>query len=89
MALALADGIRKRTGATLGLGVTGIAGPLGGTPEKPVGLVHIGIADERGPWRRRIASRAIASVSAISPRKTALDAVRRYYMFPRPAAGAA
>jgi nicotinamide-nucleotide amidase len=48
VALALADGIRKRTGATLGIGITGIAGPGGGTPEKPVGLVHIGIADERG-----------------------------------------
>ncbi|MGC2806784.1 MAG: competence/damage-inducible protein A, partial [Candidatus Acidiferrales bacterium] len=40
VALALADGIRKRTGATLGVGVTGISGPGGGTPEKPVGLVH-------------------------------------------------
>jgi nicotinamide-nucleotide amidase len=35
VALALADGIRKRTGATIGVGVTGIAGPGGGTPEKP------------------------------------------------------
>ena len=32
VALALADGIRKRTGATIGVGVTGIAGPGGGTP---------------------------------------------------------
>jgi nicotinamide-nucleotide amidase len=52
VALGLADGIRRRTGSTLGIGITGIAGPGGGTPEKPVGLVHIGIADERGPRER-------------------------------------
>ena len=46
VALALARGIRERTGATFGIGITGIAGPTGGTPEKPVGLVFIGIADE-------------------------------------------
>jgi nicotinamide-nucleotide amidase len=45
VAAALADGIRKRTGATLGLGVTGIAGPTGGTEEKPVGLVYFAVAD--------------------------------------------
>jgi nicotinamide-nucleotide amidase len=44
VAKALAEGIRARTGAGLGLGVTGIAGPGGGTPEKPVGLVHLALA---------------------------------------------
>ena len=47
VALAMADGIRRQTGSRLGIGVTGIAGPGGGTPEKPVGLVHIAIADEK------------------------------------------
>ena len=82
VALALADGIRKRTGATLGVGVTGVAGPGGGTPEKPVGLVHISLADEHGPRERayrfpgdRERIRQFASQSA-------LDAVRRYYLFP-------
>jgi len=42
---ALARGIRQRTGATVGVGVTGIAGPTGGTETKPVGLVHIGVSD--------------------------------------------
>ncbi|HEY1900859.1 MAG TPA: competence/damage-inducible protein A [Terracidiphilus sp.] len=45
VAKALATGIRLRTGATIGLGVTGIAGPTGGTEEKPVGLVHIALSD--------------------------------------------
>ncbi|MBZ5598855.1 MAG: competence/damage-inducible protein A [Acidobacteriia bacterium] len=48
VAAALAEGIRKRCGATFGLGVTGVAGPTGGTPEKPVGLVFHGLASERG-----------------------------------------
>ncbi|MGA2886450.1 MAG: competence/damage-inducible protein A [Terracidiphilus sp.] len=45
VAQALAFGIRRHTGATLGLGVTGIAGPNGGTEAKPVGLVHIALSD--------------------------------------------
>jgi nicotinamide-nucleotide amidase len=44
VAKGLADGIRVKTGATLGLGITGIAGPAGGSLEKPVGLVHIGLS---------------------------------------------
>src|SRR5580698_5186201 len=44
VAKALASGIRIRTGATIGLGVTGVAGPTGGTEEKPVGLVHIALS---------------------------------------------
>ncbi len=45
---ALAEGIRKRCRATFGVGVTGIAGPTGGTPEKPVGLVFHALATESG-----------------------------------------
>lgn len=45
VARALAIGIRQRTGATIGVGITGIAGPTGGSETKPVGLVYIGISD--------------------------------------------
>jgi len=45
VAKALASGIRQRTGATLGLGITGIAGPTGATETKPVGLVYIAVSD--------------------------------------------
>lgn len=45
VAAAMADGVRKTAGADLGLSVTGIAGPAGGSDEKPVGLVFLGLAD--------------------------------------------
>jgi len=48
VAKSLAEGIRARTGATLGLGVTGIAGPTGATDSKPVGLVYVAVSDAQG-----------------------------------------
>jgi competence/damage-inducible protein CinA-like protein len=48
VAKALAEGIRKRCATTLGLGITGVAGPTGGTAEKPVGLVFHALATESG-----------------------------------------
>jgi nicotinamide-nucleotide amidase len=48
VAAALAEGIRYRCEATLGVGITGVAGPTGGTPEKPVGLVFHALASDSG-----------------------------------------
>ncbi len=48
VAAALAEGIRYRCDATLGIGITGVAGPSGGTPEKPVGLVFHALASDGG-----------------------------------------
>jgi len=45
VAQAMADGARQRSGADIAMAVTGIAGPSGGTSEKPVGLVYIGLSD--------------------------------------------
>jgi nicotinamide-nucleotide amidase len=80
VAAALAEGIRYRCEATLGVGITGVAGPTGGTPEKPVGLVFHAVAGDRGTEvvqrnflgdRKRI--RRFASTMA-------LDMVRRKLM---------
>jgi len=85
VALALADGIRKRSGAKIGVGTTGIAGPTGGTPEKPVGLVHIGLADEGGAVEKAFRFGGDRDRIRQFATQTALDMVRRH--FPRSAHG--
>src|ERR1700722_5670454 len=81
-ALAVASGIRRRTGATIGVGITGIAGPTGGTPEKPVGLVHIAIADERGSREHAIRFPGDRERIRLYATQSALDMVRRYFLYP-------
>ncbi len=48
VATAMAEGIRKRCLSSYGIGITGVAGPSGGTEQKPVGLVYIALAGEEG-----------------------------------------
>jgi len=52
VAQAMARGVREYSGADYGLGITGVAGPGGGTPQKPVGLVYIALSDARNVWVR-------------------------------------
>ncbi|MDR3637564.1 MAG: competence/damage-inducible protein A [Isosphaeraceae bacterium] len=54
VAAAMAVGVRDRFGADLGLSVTGVAGPTGGSPEKPVGLVYLGLVTDKGVETRRL-----------------------------------
>ena len=54
VAIAMAQGARDRLGATYGLAVTGVAGPDGGSAEKPVGLVHVCLAAADRHWHRRL-----------------------------------
>ncbi len=52
-AVEMATQVRKKLGTTYGIGITGIAGPTGGTDEKPVGTVWIGIADKDSAFAKR------------------------------------
>jgi nicotinamide-nucleotide amidase len=78
VAVALAEGILARTGAALALGITGIAGPGGGTPEKPVGTVAIALTGRDISTRVRtfsfIGGRPQVKFQAT---QAALDMVRR------------
>lgn len=76
----MAEGVRLLSRSTLGLGITGIAGPGGGTPEKPVGTVFIALAGSDGTavkgyrfWGDREQVKGITA-------QTALDWVRRYFL---------
>lgn len=78
VAVALARGIRERFGATYGIGVTGIAGPGGGSEAKPVGTVHLAVASASSHEHRKVfwggTTRYI--VRALSA-QTALDLLRK------------
>jgi nicotinamide-nucleotide amidase len=77
VACAMAEGIRRRSRSDYGVGITGIAGPGGGTAEKPVGLVHLGLADREATVHREL--RLIGDRGLIRRRtvNAALDLLRR------------
>ena len=82
VAKAMAEGVCKTAGSTYGIGVTGIAGPGGGTEEKPVGLVYIGLTDGTKTWGKKLGGTKTVERSRDCYRtlsaSTALNMLRRY-----------
>jgi nicotinamide-nucleotide amidase len=78
----MAQGVMRLMNADYGLSVTGIAGPTGGTPEKPVGLVYIGLATRNGvfaqechfagdrDWNRTLSATEALRMALLAIRKT-------------------
>jgi nicotinamide-nucleotide amidase len=77
VAEAMASGIRSRTGATIGVGITGIAGPGGGSEQKPVGTVAIAVAGPDGVDVRTMHYTGNRALIKFHSSQTALDMVRR------------
>jgi nicotinamide-nucleotide amidase len=77
VAEAMAEGIRKRAETDFGLSITGIAGPDGGTEEKPVGTVFIALADELKTEHRRLKLPGDRNLVRWRASQAALDLLRR------------
>jgi nicotinamide-nucleotide amidase len=76
----MAEGVRRISNATLGLAITGIAGPAGGSEEKPVGTVFIALASPKGTVSRRYLFMGDRSQIQTISAYTAIDWVRRYFL---------
>ena len=81
VAIALADGIRRRVSSTLGVGITGIAGPGGGSEEKPVGTVHVAIAHAGGVKERGVRFPGDREAIRWHAAQLALDMVRIHFLY--------
>jgi nicotinamide-nucleotide amidase len=77
VAEAMAEGIRERSGTDFGLAITGIAGPDGGTEEKPVGLVYIALANDNTTENRKLKLPGDRQLIRWRASQAALDLLRR------------
>lgn len=77
VARGLAEGIRSRAGTTIGVSVTGIAGPSGGSSEKPVGTVHLAVATPAETFHRHFIFPGDRTRVRWQASQAALDLVRR------------
>ncbi|WP_306568845.1 competence/damage-inducible protein A [Faecalispora jeddahensis] len=80
VAAAMAEGVRKKSGSDIGIGITGIAGPDGGTEEKPIGLIYVGLSDKDGTVVRKVkvfSHRRPRGYYRYTAASFALDMVRR------------
>src|ERR1700688_4674038 len=81
VAIALAEGIRRHVGSTLGVGITGIAGPGGGSEEKPVGTVHIALSHAGGVKERGVVFPGDREAIRWHASQLALDLVRIHFLY--------
>jgi nicotinamide-nucleotide amidase len=81
VAVALAEGIRRRVGSTFGVGITGIAGPSGGSEEKPVGTVHIALSHAGGVKERGLRFPGDREAIRWQASQVALDMVRIHFLY--------
>ena len=81
VAVALAEGIRRRVGSTLGVGITGIAGPGGGSEEKPVGTVHVALAGQGETKARALRFPGDREMIRMQASQAALDLVRVHFLY--------
>jgi nicotinamide-nucleotide amidase len=77
---AMADGVRRLGGTTFGLATTGIAGPTGGTPEKPVGLVCVALAWDGGDVAREYRFHGARELIKYRAAQMALEMLRRHLL---------
>ena len=78
VAVGLAESVREKTGTTIGVGITGIAGPTGGSEEKPVGTVYIAVAGPHGTDHRHFVFAGARGKVRWQSSQAALDMVRRH-----------
>lgn len=77
---AMAEGIRKLAHSDIGVAISGIAGPSGGTEVKPVGTVFIGISHEKGVNSRRFQFKGTREEIKLISSEVALDRIRKFIL---------
>lgn len=80
-AMEMAKGIREKSKTDIGLSITGIAGPSGGTTEKPVGTIYIGMSLPAEVETRRFSFWGTREMIQQIAAETALDGLRRYLLY--------
>ena len=81
VAIALAEGVRRNVGSSLGVGITGVAGPSGGTEEKPVGTVHIAVAGQSGVKEKLVHLAGDREAIRFYASQLGLDMVRTHFLY--------
>jgi nicotinamide-nucleotide amidase len=80
VAEAMARGVKERTGATIGMSITGVAGPGGGSDAVPVGTVYVGLADDVGSSNKRMMLPGDRHLIRWRASTAALELMRRRYL---------